>query len=134
MDLPGSAPSDEPGLMASLRQFASDLVDYGEARLRLIQAEFKGSVGRYRAAGRLAGIATLCGCFGYLPLLGVQVLYLAKNWFDGTYMAPLLIVSALHFFLALIFASLAWKRWKVNQEIFQEEAKEPIFPEPRIIS
>lgn len=143
MDLPASAPSssDEPGLMASLRQFSSDLVEYGEARLRLLQAEVKRSVGRLGGAIGLVCLGGLFVCLGYLPLLGVQVLYLAETVFGGTYMAPLLIVSALHFFLALVFAALGWKRWKVNQETLQAELKtlqaelkEPVLPEPRIMS
>lgn len=135
MDLHASAPSsDESGLVSSLRQFSSDLVDYGEARLRLIQAEIKRSVGRLGGAAGLAALAIVCLGLGYLPLLGAQVLYLAQYWFGGSYMAPLLIVSALHFLLALVLGFLGWKRWKLSQEMLHHEHKGPVLPEPRIMS
>ena len=120
-------PEGETTLIRAVRKLASNVIEYGEARYRLVQAEAKLSINRYGGAVSFGAVAVVFAVIGYLPLIMIGVIYLSTKWFEDSFIWPLAIVAIAHFAVAAVFAALAWRRWQVDQE--NAEIKTPSLAE-----
>lgn len=109
-------PKEDANLTESLQILSKDLVDYWEARLKLLQAQATEKAKRFGKAVVLALAAIIVAIAGYFVALAFLAVLLARQ-FDGHFLWPLLILTAVHLLLAGALAAGSLWKFKVPSEI-----------------
>ncbi len=107
-------------LVRSMRTLTSDVIDYGEARIRLIRAELRDSLERLGGAAGMVVIAAMLALIGYLFLMAFFSVLLSTLWFNGQMVWPLAFIAFGHLILSASLALFAKDRWERGIEINQE--------------
>lgn len=100
---------EDPNLAESLQILSKDIIDYWEARFRLLQAQATERVKRFGKAIAFGLGAVVFAIIAYFVGVAFLAVLLARQ-FDNNYLWPLLILTVAHLLLAVALAiGSVWK-------------------------